>query len=76
VRPSITYKGREVEDPTLRALLLVVGVMTLCVVLMALPVIAGLHPLFRMFGRRGTLRSTPDGRLSIALDGSAFRRAR
>lgn len=87
-RTHITWNGHEIEHPVGRVLVSVVAVLGFVVALLAfallafallflaIPLMIALHPLFRLFGRQGTMRTEPDGRAVLALDREAFRRWR
>lgn len=81
-RFSVKWGGREVEQPVARAAVAALAVcgavlavlFALFAVVVLSPLCLVLHPLFRLAGRRGTVRRDGDV-LTITLDREAFRRA-
>lgn len=72
-RWDVTFRGRPVESTLGRALASVVVVLGAVLFMLLTPLMVLLHPLLRLFGLRGTMR-TEDGRGVVALDREAFRR--
>jgi hypothetical protein len=79
---SVKWRGKEVESPFRRKLL--VGVVSILVpfflvlaavlLIVLLPIMLVLHPVFRLFGLVGTIRQEEYGKFSIKLDRDSFRR--
>lgn len=78
VRRSVTFNGREVKNPLLRkliVLLLIVLMPLLFLFLFAmLPIMLAVHPLFAFFGLKGTIRQEVRGKVSLTLDHNSFKR--
>ncbi len=74
-RLSVKFRGREVENPVGRALIIATFSLLFPIFLViVIPLVFLLHPIFRLFGRAGTIQPAEAGKVNIMLDRNSFKR--